>query len=462
MLDNGVPVAGLTERALVEAADDFYVISGGKSYRVKASTMAAYFGGTGGSGTISGPAETAVGTIALWDSVNGTLLGSSALTAASFAAASHTQTLSTIIDAGTGGLTYKAALERLSGTDRLDASAIKNLPSTGTVTSGVRTVNGLDGDVSITTASISAADAIHGHSIADTTGLQASLDGKSATTHSHAPATASADGFFPAADKAKLNGIAPGATANATDAFLLALGNQTGVLPLAKLDPTGATAGQVVQFNGVDWTYGSSAGTMSGPDIAVELQGIPNPPAHIDAMGGVTVPGPFVAGDLVQRNAANTGWERVSPQAFTPAANSWQRYDAGGNPITVSDVEAIGIDEAAKVVLAITAPAPVSPATVSSIAIARLPYHRSVRLTAAGANMVLDQAISGIPDGDVVLIEVVQDATGGWTLAKNHALIETWGVDPFKISTAANSKSILVLTGQPGGLVRLHNTGFTS
>lgn len=64
------------------------------------------------------------------------------------------------------------------------------------------------------------APSAHGHVIADVTGLQAALDGKSATTHTHADATTSASGFQSAADKTKLNGISTGAnktTNNATN-----------------------------------------------------------------------------------------------------------------------------------------------------------------------------------------------------------------------------------------------------
>jgi hypothetical protein len=71
--------------------------------------------------------------------------------------------------------------------------------------------------------------------ISTVTGLQAALDGKQAagsysvSSHVHAAATTSVDGFLSAADKTKLNGIATGATANSSDATLLARVNHTGV-----------------------------------------------------------------------------------------------------------------------------------------------------------------------------------------------------------------------------------------
>ncbi|MET7253472.1 hypothetical protein [Dyadobacter fermentans] len=47
----------------------------------------------------------------------------------------------------------------------------------------------------------------HTHNIADTTGLQAALDGKSDTSHTHATATITVAGFMSAADKSKLDGL---------------------------------------------------------------------------------------------------------------------------------------------------------------------------------------------------------------------------------------------------------------
>lgn len=46
--------------------------------------------------------------------------------------------------------------------------------------------------------------------------------------HTHPDATTSVSGFMSAADKSKLNGVATGATANQTDAFLLSRANHTG------------------------------------------------------------------------------------------------------------------------------------------------------------------------------------------------------------------------------------------
>ena len=64
--------------------------------------------------------------------------------------------------------------------------------------------------------------------ISTVTGLQAALDGKAATSHSHSNATTSSAGYMSAADKAKLDGIAVGATQNDTDANLRARSGHTG------------------------------------------------------------------------------------------------------------------------------------------------------------------------------------------------------------------------------------------
>jgi hypothetical protein len=64
--------------------------------------------------------------------------------------------------------------------------------------------------------------------IADVTGLQTALDGKAATSHTHANATTATSGFMSATDKTKLDGVASGATANFSDAWLLSRSNHTG------------------------------------------------------------------------------------------------------------------------------------------------------------------------------------------------------------------------------------------
>ncbi len=65
-------------------------------------------------------------------------------------------------------------------------------------------------------------------SIGGIPGLQSALNSKAAAVHGHDDATAAVAGFMSAADKGKLDGVAAGATANATDAQLRARGSHTG------------------------------------------------------------------------------------------------------------------------------------------------------------------------------------------------------------------------------------------
>lgn len=57
--------------------------------------------------------------------------------------------------------------------------------------------------------------------------------GAAEAVHSHTAASTTEDGFMSAADKVKLNGIATGATANQTNAFLLSRANHTGTQDIA-------------------------------------------------------------------------------------------------------------------------------------------------------------------------------------------------------------------------------------
>lgn len=78
--------------------------------------------------------------------------------------------------------------------------------------------------------------------IATVTGLQTALDAKAAGSHvgsggaAHAAATNAAAGFMSAADKAKLDGMAASATANATDEALRARASHTGTQAITTID----------------------------------------------------------------------------------------------------------------------------------------------------------------------------------------------------------------------------------
>jgi len=102
-------------------------------------------------------------------------------------------------------------------------------------------VTGLQSALDGKQASGSYAAASHTHPISDVTGLQTALDGKQASgayaaaSHGHDAATTSAAGFLSAAGKSKLDGIASGATANATDAQLRDRSTHTGTQAAATI-----------------------------------------------------------------------------------------------------------------------------------------------------------------------------------------------------------------------------------
>lgn len=101
--------------------------------------------------------------------------------------------------------------------------------------------------------------------------LQAALDGKSGTGHSHSSATSGAAGFMSAADKNKLDGVAVGATANAADSALRDRATHTGTQPLSSLEQGGATTGQAVVWNGTVYAPGSVSATPGGVTTQVQF-----------------------------------------------------------------------------------------------------------------------------------------------------------------------------------------------
>lgn len=74
------------------------------------------------------------------------------------------------------------------------------------------------------------------HPITAITGLVGELNAKAGISHTHTDATDSTSGFMSVLDKAKLNGIAAGATANQADAFLLGRANHTGTQAISTID----------------------------------------------------------------------------------------------------------------------------------------------------------------------------------------------------------------------------------
>jgi hypothetical protein len=84
-------------------------------------------------------------------------------------------------------------------------------------------------------------------------------------------ATTSLAGVLTSADKTKLDGIATAATANATDAALRDRSTHTGTQALSTLSQSGATNGQVPQWNGSTWTPATVSGGGSGTVTSVSF-----------------------------------------------------------------------------------------------------------------------------------------------------------------------------------------------
>lgn len=112
----------------------------------------------------------------------------------------------------------------------------------------------------------------HVHAIADVTGLQAALDGKSSASHTHANATTSVAGFMAAADKAKLDGISTGAnriTNPATNGVIAIDGVNTTVYAHPTGDGNLHVPATSTTNNGKFLKAGSTAGSISWQSAAI-------------------------------------------------------------------------------------------------------------------------------------------------------------------------------------------------
>ena len=136
--------------------------------------------------------------------------------------------------------------------------------------------------------------------------VDSALAGKSDTGHGHANASAGAAGFMAAADKTKLDGIASGATANSSDATLLARANHTGTQAISTV--TGLQAA-------LDGKQAIGSGQRTVHDLGTISSGTMTPePATGDMKkcvnnGAFTLAGPTQTGAYVLRitNGASAG-----------------------------------------------------------------------------------------------------------------------------------------------------------
>jgi hypothetical protein len=129
------------------------------------------------------------------------------------------------------------------------------------------------------------AAASHPHAVGDVTGLQAALDAKqaagsyAAASHPHDAATTGAAGFMSSADKAKLDGIATGATAYThptSDGNLHV--PATGTTNSGRVLRAGATAGSLswAALSAADVGAVSTAGGVSAIAVVAALPASPN------------------------------------------------------------------------------------------------------------------------------------------------------------------------------------------
>lgn len=216
----------------------------------------------------------------------------------------------------------------------------------------------------------------HTHIIADITGLQAALDSKSDTSHVHAAATTSVNGFMSAADKTKLDGIASGAnnyvlpTATASVLGGVKIGSRisisSGVISADVQSDNNFTTALLNKLNGIadnanNYVHpsgdgnlhvpatsttnntkvlkaGATAGSLAWGFVAyAELTGVPStftPSAHTHTIANIT--GLQTALDLkhewVAAPASKTATGTVGQLAYDAnylyicvAANTWRR-----------------------------------------------------------------------------------------------------------------------------------------
>lgn len=162
-------------------------------------------------------------------------------------------------------------------TAKLDASTVSTFALTlldDTTAAAMRTTLGLGS--AATTASTAYASSSHSHAIADTTGLQAALDAKAGT----AVATTGANGLMSNTDKTKLEGIAANATANSSDATLLARANHTGTQAISTV-----TGLQTALDSKAGTTHSHIIADVTGLQTALDAKANT---AHTHVIGDVT------------------------------------------------------------------------------------------------------------------------------------------------------------------------------
>ncbi|WP_289535006.1 hypothetical protein [Pseudomonas sp. SO81] len=152
----------------------------------------------------------------------------------------------------------------------------------------------------------------------------------------HANATTSVAGFMSSTDKAKLDGVATSATANSSDAYLLARGNHTGTQAAATISDFSEAvddrvAGLLVAGSGISLMYNDASNTLT-----VASSGAASSPVSV--ISGTTYTG--AASDngktLVFTNTAAKA-ATIDPEATTALPNDWELIlnNKGASNLTV-------------------------------------------------------------------------------------------------------------------------------
>ena len=258
-------------------------------------------------------------------------------------------------DATNAGLMLPAEKTKLAGiatgatANSADATLLSRANHTGTQAAG--TITGL----AAVATSGSAADLSAGILPAarfDDTAHGARAGG---TLHSNAVA-AGAAGFMTGADKTKLDGIASGATANSSDAVLLARANHTGtqtaatvsdfsaaadariaaasVNALADVIVTTPSTGQVLKYNGTNWINDTDA-TGGGASLIVKDEGTNLTTAAVSLN--------FTGGGVTATTVGNDVTVNVpTPSAGAGGNTTEVQYNNGGALAGAADVEIEG------------------------------------------------------------------------------------------------------------------------
>lgn len=159
------------------------------------------------------------------------------------------------------GFTPSAGI--VAATDSVLGAFQKIVGNIGALVTGVSSVAGRTGAVALTKADVGLVNVDNTSDAAKpiSTATQTALDGKQPLATVLTNTTAS----FTTAQESKLAGIAPGATANQTDAFLLNRSNHTGTQLAATISDFAATARSTVLTG-----YTSGAGTVAATDSILQ------------------------------------------------------------------------------------------------------------------------------------------------------------------------------------------------